>query len=329
MHQVEYKTIWSASLENLIGNFLLNPNVRSVSQRHSIDALQELYGYMTFNDNKYGVLTNWDRSWFFQRVETANSRGKTLHCYGPVALNADSDPSVLKAFVGIILLADAEANWFHKSSTISDSLRNRHFDTSTRIGLKDRDRAVLRAGSYHPTVVNGSYPIVELDPSLCHFERSFVRHTPHRGFTVKATLMRGGILTSDLQVFCKIIDLAQRGDSLGMLDTEMQNYAILQHLQGQVIPRVHGYYNIWGLLRVLALEDVGTAIPAAGPIDVTTRRKMRSALARIHAEGYIHGDVERRNFCKMGTTVFLVDLERLRQGTPDEIAAELAQLDAL
>ena len=35
--------------------------------------------------------------------------------------------------------------------------------------------------------------------------------------------------------------------------------AILQHLQGQVIPRVCGYYNVWGLSRLLALEDVGTA----------------------------------------------------------------------
>jgi hypothetical protein len=329
MYQVEYKTIWTASLENLIGNFLLYPSNRTVSQRQSIEALQQLYGYMTFNDNKYGVLTNWDRAWFFQRIGTADSTGKMLHCYGPVALNANSGPSMLKAFVGLILLAEAEANWFHTSPTICNSPRNQHFDTSTLTGRNDRDRAVLRAGSYHPTAVNGSYPIVDLDPHLCHFDRSFVRHTPQRGFTVKATLMRGGIFTADLPVFCKIIDLAQRGDSLSMLDTEMQNYAILQHLQGQVIPRVRGYYNVWGLLRLLALEDVGTAIPASSPISATTRRRMRSVLAHIHAEGYIHGDIARHNFCKTGATVFLVDLESLRQGTLDEMAAELAQLNAL
>ena len=233
---------------------------------------------------------------------------------------------MLKAFVGIILLADAEPNWFHTSPSICNAPRNRHFDTSTLTGRNDR---ILRAGSNHPTAVNGSYPIVELDPRLCRFDRSFVRHTPQRGFTVKATLMRGGIFIADLPVFCKVIDLAQRGDSLGMLDTEMQNYATLQHLQGQVIPRVRGYYNVLGLLRHLALEDVGTAIPASSPISATTRRKMRSALVGIHAEGYVHGDLERRNFCKTGMTVFLVDLESLRRGTPDEMAAELAQLDTL
>ena len=316
--------MWSASLENLIENF----RKFECSQRLPATVNRGAATTVWLYDNKYGILTNWDRSWFFQRLETADSRGKTLHCYRPVALNANSGPSVLKAFVGIILLADAEANWFHTSPTIWNSPRNRHFSTSTPSGPKDRDRAVLRAGSYHPTVVNGSYPIVELDPRLCRFERSFVRHTPQWGFTVRATLLRGGN-TTDLEVFCKITDLAQRGDSLGMLDTEMQNYAILQHLQGQVIPRVHGYYNIWGLLRVLVLEDVGTAIPAVGLINATTRRRMRSALDLIHTAGYIHGDVERRNFCQRDTMVFLVDLERLRQGTPGEIAAELARLDAL
>jgi tRNA A-37 threonylcarbamoyl transferase component Bud32 len=141
--------------------------------------------------------------------------------------------------------------------------------------------------------------------------------------------MRGGIFIADLPVFCKVIDLAQRGDYLGMLDTELQNYATLQHLQGQVIPRVRGYYNVWGLLRLLALEDVCSAIPASSPISATTKRRMRSALVLIHAEGYVHGDLERRNFCKTGMTVFLVDLESLRRGTPDEMAAELAQLDTL
>jgi hypothetical protein len=48
-----------------------------------------------------------------------------------------------------------------------------------------------------------------------------------------------------------------------------------------------------------------------------TRRMMRSTLACIHMFMVILNDAT-------STTVFLVDLERLRQGTPDEVAAELA-----
>ena len=265
MQQIEYKSIWAAPLQDLFrifGVFRQNPRGLNVLERQSMEALQQLYGYMTFNDNKYGVLTNWDRAWFFQRVETADSTGKTMQCYGPVDLDAGSQPSMLKAFVGIILLADSEATWFHTSPTLCDSPRGRHFDTN-RSGCRACDRAIVQAGSYHPIVVNGPYQIIDLDPRLCRFDRSFVRHTPQQGFTVKATLMRG-LFTGDLDVFCKIVDLAQRGNSL---NKEVQNYATLAHLQGQVIPQVRGYYNIWGLLRLLALEDVGSMIPEAEPID--------------------------------------------------------------
>ena len=41
--------------------------------------------------------------------------------------------------------------------------------------------------------------IIDLDPRLCHFDRSFVGHTLQRGFTVKATLMRGGLFTGESQ----------------------------------------------------------------------------------------------------------------------------------
>jgi hypothetical protein len=81
----------------------------------------------------------------------------------------------------------------------------------------------------------------------------------------------------------------------------------LQNLQGIVIPRVHGYYDIWGLLRLLALENVSTATPEDGPINTQTRTKMKSTLARIHSAGYVHGD----DVCKKANVMFLVDLERL------------------
>ena len=87
--------------------------------------------------------------------------------------------------------------------------------------------------------------------------------------------------------------------------------------------RVHGYYDVWGLLRLLALEDVGTAIPEHGPISTQTRTLMKSALAHIHSAGYVHGDIARRNFCKKANVIFLVDLETLAIGSPVEIEAEL------
>jgi len=84
-----------------------------VKDRQCVEALQQIYGYMTFNDNKYGVLSNFCHAWFFQQVEG----GSTLHYAGPIELNnSATSPSVLKAFIGIVLLA--ESNPFHASQTV-------------------------------------------------------------------------------------------------------------------------------------------------------------------------------------------------------------------
>ena len=131
-----------------------------------------------------------------------------------------------------------------------------------------------------------------------------------------------------MDVFCKIVDLFQPGDAINKLNTEIVDYATLKNLRGKVIPQVGGYYDIWKLLRFLALEDVGTAIPEVGPIDTQTRKKMRSALTQIHLAGYVHGDIARRNFCK-ANAVFLVDFETLAVGSRAQMEAELADLDAL
>jgi hypothetical protein len=76
-----------------------------VNDRQCVEALQQIYGYMTFNDNKYGVLSNFRRAWFFRRVEG----GGTLQYAGPIDLdNSATSPSILKAFVGVVLLAERD-----------------------------------------------------------------------------------------------------------------------------------------------------------------------------------------------------------------------------
>ncbi|KAF8347604.1 hypothetical protein F5887DRAFT_1072595 [Amanita rubescens] len=286
-----------------------NLNVR---ERQSIDAVFQLYGYMTFNDNKYGILSNMQYAWFFQRIlETADNEGKNLQYYGPIKFDVDSDhsPSMLKAFVGTILLAETDSIRFHSSPTPAKAPDDRYFGV-TLTAIRNRDAAIAEARSYHSVVVNGSYQVLPLDPRLCHFDRSAVRHVPRRGSTLKAKLERGILAGGNLNVFCKIVDLFQRRDSIDALNLEARNYATL-------------------FARLLALEDVGTAIPEDGEIDTQTRALMRSALARIHSAGYVHGDIARRNFCKKGGVVYLVDLETLAAGNLEQMNDELAQINKL
>jgi hypothetical protein len=243
--QFEYKTKWVAPLEDLPGCFE-HQNRRNVLERQTIDAVYQLYGYMTFNENKYGVLSNLQRAWFFQRIETADGRGRTLQYFGPIDIDSTHSPSMLQAFVGIILLAET-TSWFHTSPTPNKPPTARYFGDS-HTATCQRDTAVIQAQSYRSTIVGGSYDILPLDPCLCHFHRSSVRHV-RRGFTLRATLSRGLLAGGNLDVFCKIIDLFQRKNSIAALDSEVRNYATLQNLQGVVIPRVHWILRYLGTLE--------------------------------------------------------------------------------
>ena len=97
MEQIKYKTKWVAPLEDLPGYFQRRAQEIPRRARQSIDAVFQLYGYVTFNENKYGTLNNMECAWFFQRVETPDGQGITLEYYGPIKFDSGHSPSMLKA----------------------------------------------------------------------------------------------------------------------------------------------------------------------------------------------------------------------------------------
>ena len=143
--------------------------------------------------------------------------------------------------------------------------------------------------------VDGTYQCLPIDFRLCHFDISTARRGSS-GCIVRAQLLSpsaGGNIT---QVVCKVVDITRYPEVANSLEAEAHAYAIPQDLQGDVIPIVRGFYEVWGILRFLALEPVGDAISEDEPIDHALRMKMRTALQRIHDAGFIHGDIARRNF---------------------------------
>ena len=64
--------------EQRIWGILSLPHHDALSQQ-SLHALEQTYGYMTFNDNKFGILTNWKHALFLRRAETPDR--KTLAFY--------------------------------------------------------------------------------------------------------------------------------------------------------------------------------------------------------------------------------------------------------
>jgi hypothetical protein len=280
---------------------------------------------MTFNNNKFGILTNWKHALFLRHAETPDC--KTLEFY-LVKLDGPGQPiSMLKAWVGMVLLA--EDDWFYASPTPSSVPPGRNFGTSTT-AWKERKGAVGDAEKYHMQPVNGAYQCLDIDFRLCHFDLSSACRGAN-GCVVTARFLPSSVGGHDLQVVCKVVDALRYPDAANSLDFEARAYAALQDLQGEVIPTLHGFYEVWGILQFLALEPVGNAVSEDEQIDQTLRTKMKAALQRIHNAGFIHGDIARRNFCRtdMGD-VFLVDLERCQpSGNPSELGEEMDQVDGL
>ncbi|KAJ3162928.1 hypothetical protein HDU88_006568 [Geranomyces variabilis] len=75
--------------------------------------IHQVYGYMTFNHLRYGVLTNYEKTWFLRRVDVP--QGGQLEISDPFAYSSTS--TLFQAWVTITLLA--ENNWFYSSPTTS------------------------------------------------------------------------------------------------------------------------------------------------------------------------------------------------------------------
>ena len=290
-----YKTWCTVDLEDVFAVSIGTPNTLRPNSGH---ALQQIYAYMTFNNNKFGILTNWKHALFLRRAEVDGRH--TLDIYG-VELDGSQHISMLKAWVGIILLA--EADWFYASPTISPPPPNQTF------GEADH------AQPYNMQPVDGDYQCRTLDFRFCHFDLSTARRE-QRGCAVETRLVPPPLTLNfhTPKVICKVVDAMRYPDAVEMLDAEVRAYAALIKLQGKVIPKFYGFYRVWGILWLIALQLVGEAIGENEPIDEQLREKMRKALGCIHEAGYVHGDVARRNFCRTRSgDIFLVDLETCRR----------------
>lgn len=233
----------------------------------TLEALQQVYGYMTFNHTKFGILTSWTHALFLRRAETPDR--KCLEYYLVELEGSSPSISMLKAWAGILLLANQD--WFYASPTICDPPLNQHFGDSVT-GKKVHQKAVGEAEGF----TNNTYELATLDFRLCEFDLSSARYGEIDG----GSIVWGGLLRSDtdtLDVTFKVVDACRYPDAAEILQDEANAYAALHTLQGTAIPQVYGLYEIWGILHVLALQPVGDALSDEDEINPQLLKKMKGS----------------------------------------------------
>lgn len=210
------------ALQDIVAAF--NRTHDDTVSRQTLDALEQIYGYMTFNNNKYGILTSWQHALFLRRVETEDR--KTLE-YHIIQLDRPQPPhhiSMLKAWVGMVLLADD--NWFYASPTNSTAPPGRNFGLTA---WNERLRAIAEAQEYHMEPVNGKYECLNLNFCLCRFDLSSARGNGTSGCVVNTRLL-GPVINFDRQVVCKVVDALHDPSSIPMQQFHrMMKPAPMQH----------------------------------------------------------------------------------------------------
>ncbi|KAI8816557.1 uncharacterized protein EV422DRAFT_289204 [Fimicolochytrium jonesii] len=110
---IEFKTPWAFPKQNDIVTAYRNSHPKSKVRR----AIDQIYGYMTFNHHRFGVLTTYEETYFLQRK--GSQLGGQLQIVGPFGYNKSTPFTVMEAYVTLLLLAMDK--WFYASPTTSPS----------------------------------------------------------------------------------------------------------------------------------------------------------------------------------------------------------------
>ncbi|KAI3633068.1 hypothetical protein MIR68_009143 [Amoeboaphelidium protococcarum] len=270
---VELKTPWAIkSLVDLISRYnqeyadfetkkqKCTDEADKVEKGKIIRAVEQIYVYMTLNRHRYGVLTTFNETVFFRKVEDPDQEGISVLECSPVIKCSQRQPyTLVGAWIYLLSLIERSANdWMYASP---------HRSTVVSPALIRKARVI-------------SYKSVNLD-SYCHWTSII-----YRGRYGAVAL---GNYADQQGVIFKTVDLSKKPDALEQFNNEVEVYKALESLQGTVIPKFFAYGTLCSMLLVIVLENVGSYMTT----EQYSERKsdVYEALDKINALGYRHGDV--------------------------------------
>ncbi|KAI8819251.1 uncharacterized protein EV422DRAFT_122809 [Fimicolochytrium jonesii] len=292
---IEFKTPWAfPKLRQLVQTYQ-SAQPKSKVRRD----VNQIYGYMTFNHHRYGVLTTYEETYFLQR-EWSEPGGR-LQVAGPFSYDRSSPFTVLEAYTTLLLLCID--NWFYVSPTTSPA----------------PSRSVSASASPSTSRPSTPMPYILTDVDINDVMFNKGRARARMGAVVEGTF-RGA------KVIFKIVDESKNHQFSTELDNEVDQYRALAHLQGRTIPRFLGYIRVWNMLKILGLEDCGVTLKKS---DLTPQLidECFACLRSLHQSGIVHGDVHQGNFVYHPSSgVRLLDLGFARTGPATDMEEEFEEL---
>jgi hypothetical protein len=231
---------------------LLNQNKDTKVSR----AICQLWGYMTVNHLKYGILTTFNETFFFKR-EFREDLGTSKLEISPGVRIGDSQTPIVGALC------------YFTSLLLESHLYTSPYSIPT---MPRKDPVQL-----------SKYEVANVNLYDFHFSAPTDFKAHH--------VISGQYLQNKSSLF-KLLDTTNDGSS-SMFWTELEAYQRLDELQGNVVPVLEQSYLMSSFLFAFALEDCGN--PITQPQLHRVYDQVVRALKSIHEKGVVHGDIALRN----------------------------------
>jgi hypothetical protein len=234
-------------------------------------AVTQLWGYLSVNNLKYGILTTFNDTFFFKREFSEDQNISRLEISRSVSIG---DPSV--PIVGALC--------YFFSLLLESHLYAPPYSTQ-----------ILPRKS--PVKLN-KYEVAQVD--ISHFRFGIATD-----FQKGTNVILGDYAPGNSALF-KFLDSTKKG-STTMFFTELEAYKRLDELQGTIVPNLKQSYLMSGFLFCFALQDCGQEISQSQFKEFYDQ--IVSALKAVHQKGVLHGDIALRNILidSSGTKITIID----------------------
>mmetsp|Transcript_33897 Transcript_33897/g.54917 ORF Transcript_33897/g.54917 Transcript_33897/m.54917 type:complete len:503 (+) Transcript_33897:167-1675(+) len=301
----ELKTFWAFDYGELIGE--LSGDLSNDDKLCKV--VMQVYSQMSVNKLKYGVMSTYNKTWFFKRP--GPSGANIFEVYGPVLATSEAPFTHFQALKFLLERDDYRHHSTFSSPSKGIKLRLRSaesFPTSNDSTGNNRGNGSVSASSEvsdsnrvhdSPSKLRRVEAAEDVSPSNLELDISpddlvdvsFLGEG--RCGSVVRTVIDGTL------VAVKVIDLMNVEGAWDELRNEVEAYKLLEGCQGDVVPSFYGS-SLYGPLGFLVMEVIiGDPLSdvVVGSCDKEDMyKKALHALQAVHEKGVLHGDIRLENF---------------------------------
>jgi serine/threonine protein kinase len=241
-----------------------DPSSKNRADTKVTRVVSQLWGYLSANHLRYGVITTFSQTYFFRRMESSSSSASRMEVTPAISLSSGPLPIYLAWFHFLTLLKD---DFLYTSPFSSPMI--------TRKSVKEN------CNQYEP---------IRIQLGQIYFDSPFAFGGSSSVTTGKISLV--GAQFGNKSFVLKVFDGSKDPEAKELFQREILAYQLLESLQGKCIPQFYCALIASEFVFILVLEKIENTL---NTILVSTQGTLKDAFRGIHSCGVIQNDVALRN----------------------------------